>query len=242
MRGRSFVRIGPVLVAGLVFASTVACGGGPTDPGGEGQGPPTLRSIDPDSGAVGLAENVVEVALTGTNFDEEGTSVEVSGPGVEVRNVSVVSSTVLTADFAISGDAPTGERDVTVSTEAGASDSRTFRVVAGGGDPDLFIEIENGGFTTLRLQVEVGDTVTWQNVSDFDHTVSPYGHMEWEGVLLGPNEVFRHEFDRPGEFGFICNIHLIEGTITVVEPEAAETAGVASYAVIPSRGRKSGDP
>lgn len=210
-------------VAGLLLVSVAAtCGGGPTDPDGEGQGPPTLRSVSPDSGAVGVTENVVDVALTGTNFDESAT-VNVSGPGIEVTNLSLISSTVLTADFVISRDAPTGERDVTVSTDAGTSESVPFRVTVGGGDPDLLIEIEDDGFATLRLEVEVGDTVTWQNVSNVDHTVSPYGHMEWEGVLLGPNEFFRHEFDRTGEFGFICNIHLIEGTITVVEPEMTVT-------------------
>jgi hypothetical protein len=77
-------------------------------------GDPTLTSVSPNSGARGTS---VSVILTGTNFTTTtlGTPVTVSGSGVTVSNVTVVSSTQITATFTISGGATVGSHSVRVN-------------------------------------------------------------------------------------------------------------------------------
>jgi hypothetical protein len=85
---------------------------------------PTITSISPNSGTQGVS---VPVTLTGTNF-VSGAAVNVSGSGVTVSNVSVVSTTQLTATFTIASNATLGARNVTVTTSAGTSGAVTFTV------------------------------------------------------------------------------------------------------------------
>lgn len=86
---------------------------------------PTLTRIFPEQGT---RDNTVFVTLTGTNFlvDSE---VNVSGSGIEVRNVVAESANRLTAYFIIDENADVGSRDVTVTTKGGTTDSVTFNVV-----------------------------------------------------------------------------------------------------------------
>jgi len=72
---------------------------------------PTLTSVAPNSGAQGTA---VPVTLTGTNF-MVGSTVQVSGTGVTVSNVSVTNATTMTALFTIEAGATLSARDVTVT-------------------------------------------------------------------------------------------------------------------------------
>jgi hypothetical protein len=85
---------------------------------------PTLTSISPTSGVQG---NAINVTLTGTNF-LAGATVAVSGSGVTVSNVTVVSGTSITATFTIDGGAATGARNVTVTTAGGTTGAQTFTV------------------------------------------------------------------------------------------------------------------
>lgn len=86
---------------------------------------PALSDVSP---AAGVQGTTVAVTLTGTTFVDGGTTVAVSGSGVTVSDVSVTSTTSLTADFVIENDAALGERDVTVTTVGGASGTLTFTV------------------------------------------------------------------------------------------------------------------
>lgn len=85
---------------------------------------PTLTAISPTAGVQG---NAVAVALTGTNF-VSGATVAVSGSNVTVSNVTVVSATSITADFAIGSSAALGDRNVTVTTSGGTTSAKTFTV------------------------------------------------------------------------------------------------------------------
>jgi hypothetical protein len=88
--------------------------------------PPTLTSISPTSGLLGTS---VPVTLTGTNFPTTGTTtLNVSGTGVTVSNVSVVSATQITATFTITAGATLRGRNVTVTTIIGTTNSVTFTV------------------------------------------------------------------------------------------------------------------
>jgi Bacterial Ig-like domain (group 3)/Bacterial Ig domain len=87
----------------------------------------TLTSVTPNSSTVAQRGTTVPVTLAGTNFTT-GSTVAVSGAGITVSGVTVVSSTQITANFAISsGTTNTGAHNVTVTNASGtASNSVTF--------------------------------------------------------------------------------------------------------------------
>jgi len=87
-------------------------------------GAPTLSGVSPSSGALGQAE---VVTLTGTLF-AAGATIGLSGTGITVSNIMVVSSTSITATFTIAANAPTGAQNVTVTTAVGTSGTQTFTV------------------------------------------------------------------------------------------------------------------
>ena len=103
---------------------TVATAGGTS--GGRtftiGAPAPTLTSITPVSGVQGTT---VDVTLTGTDFIA-GASVNVSGSGITVSDVSVDNSTTISATLDISASAALGARTATVTTAGGTSGGRTF--------------------------------------------------------------------------------------------------------------------
>jgi hypothetical protein len=85
---------------------------------------PVLTSVSPAQGDTGTT---VPVVLTGQFFDSS-TTVGVSGGGVTVSNLVVVTSTKLTADLIIAGNASAGARNVTVTTSGGTSSAQSFTV------------------------------------------------------------------------------------------------------------------
>ena len=88
--------------------------------------PPTLTSISPDQGVQGT---VVTLTLTGTNFIAgAGLAVAVGGVPISNANVTVNSSTSLTAFFLLDSAAAPGPRAVTVTTGGGTSGPQTFTV------------------------------------------------------------------------------------------------------------------
>jgi hypothetical protein len=88
---------------------------------------PTLTGISPTTGTQGAA---VPVTITGTNFVAGATNISISGSGVTIGNVSVSGPSSLTAVFTISSSASTGNRTVTASTTAGASNAVNFSINA----------------------------------------------------------------------------------------------------------------
>jgi plastocyanin len=209
---RSLVRAGLGVAAGFALAFVLATcgnsdGGGPTGLGGA----PTLKSIAPDSGDVARATTTVTVFLVGSGFDAGNVQVSVSGSGVDVTNVSVLSATSLTADFIIAAGTALGDRQVTVTTDAGTTASVVFTLKR----PSHAIQLQDDRVVPANLVVEAGDRVVWNNVGDHDHTVSVYGDFEWEDVLVKPGETFSHVFETPGDYAFICIYHAEVSNVTV---------------------------
>ena len=85
---------------------------------------PTLSSLTPNRARRGTTATVT---LKGTNFTTPAT-VSVPGGGIAMSNVVVVNSTTVTATFRVSGTAPRGSRNVTVTTAAGTSNALPFSV------------------------------------------------------------------------------------------------------------------
>src|SRR6185436_301731 len=86
--------------------------------------PPTLTGISPSSGP---QNGFLTTTLTGTNFVDGGTVVNVSGAGVVVSNVVFVSSTTMTAFLALSDASP---RTVSVTTAGGTSATVPFTIAS----------------------------------------------------------------------------------------------------------------
>jgi hypothetical protein len=86
--------------------------------------PPVLNELSPARGARGTP---VRVTLTGSNF-AGGATVAISGTGVTISNVAILSKLQIRAVFTIAATAATGPRSVTVKTAAGTSNAQTFTV------------------------------------------------------------------------------------------------------------------
>jgi len=84
----------------------------------------TLTMISPANGTPG---STVPVTLTGAGFPANSL-VKVSGTGITVINPVVVSSTEITAEFVIAGNAAPGSYSVSVSTPSGNTLAQTFTV------------------------------------------------------------------------------------------------------------------
>ncbi len=90
-------------------------------------GKPSLTSASPASAVQGVTVNA---ELTGTNFTP-GTTVGVSGSGVSAGNITVVSTTQITATLTISAAAVAGTYNISVTTANGTSNTVPFTVTAG---------------------------------------------------------------------------------------------------------------
>ena len=118
-----------------------------------GTAKPTLTSIAPSSGIQGAA---VAVTLTGTNFGP-GSTISLSGTGINVSSPAVVSSTSITATFTIAASAPTGPQNVTVTTGSKTSGSQTFTVNSGA--PTLTSIAPSSGVQGTAVAVTVTGTL-----------------------------------------------------------------------------------
>jgi hypothetical protein len=129
---------------------------------------PTLASISPASGVLGTN---VPVTLTGTNFASNST-VNVSGSGITVSNVQVVSATQITATFGIATNATPGADTVTVTSAGLITNGVTFTVTV----PTLISISPVGGVQGMNVPVTLTGTNfapnATVNVSDSGVTVS----------------------------------------------------------------------
>lgn len=129
-----------------------------------------LSSISPAASAVG---HPVHVTLTGTGFDS-GASINV-GSGVTVSEVTVSSSTTMSADFAVDANASAGNRDVTVTVNGQQSNSQTFSVQV----PDrLRVVTDTGNLAFPSCPNVVFRLITYQ-VSDSSGAHSAIAQAIW---------------------------------------------------------------
>ncbi len=86
---------------------------------------PTITSISPTSSTQGSS---FTLTINGTTLTGATAVNFSSSTGISVSNVHVVSSTQVTASISIASGAATGTRNVSVTTPAGTSNTRTFTV------------------------------------------------------------------------------------------------------------------
>lgn len=89
-----------------------------------------------------------------------------------------------------------------------------------GGDFDGTIELTSDlTFDPANVTINVGDTITWENVSSFGHTITPgtgpaddSPHSEWERQeMTSQGETFEHTFNTAGTFEYYCEPHFSNG-------------------------------
>jgi len=146
----------------------------PTVGGGGGDAAPIVNNVIPSYGYRG--DNNLTVTIDGAYF-QNGATVAFSGTGITVLTVPATfnGSSQLVVDINISGSAPTGFRDVTVTNpnELGGTGENMFEVLAGGGTPSPTIaqvtpnsvyQGEAGSVISIQGQNFVsGCTVTFSN-------------------------------------------------------------------------------
>ena len=85
------------------------------------------------------------------------------------------------------------------------------------------IDMVNNAFVAANVTISAGDSVLWVNAedpsrgSDGEHDVVDAGTgNELSPDLLNPGDSFSFEFDTPGVFNYLCDVHQnMYGTITV---------------------------
>lgn len=127
--------------------------------------PLTITSVTPDNGLPG---DEVPVTIAGTGF-KPGTEVSLSDTGVTVRDVVVVSTTSITATFALAEDAALGPRDVAVATGHGctATKAGAFTVMGRPGLahapwPKFHQDAYNTGQAKGAPHAPITNTVRWE--------------------------------------------------------------------------------
>lgn len=104
-------------------------------------------------------------------------------------------------------------------------------ILAGCGTPSqshaIYMDVGQR-FSTTDVAIAAGDTVVWRNRSTDRHQVAAMwvdagqlpAHDEalaWQSADLFHNEEWRHTFDQPGIFFFICPIHGEEDMIGIIQ-------------------------
>lgn len=89
------------------------------------------------------------------------------------------------------------------------SNSQQISIVPGSSSPDSEIF-----YNPSNVEVEIGAEVTWiNNDTNMPHTVTsgsadngPSGLFD-SGIVMGDGSIFKHTFDKKGEFEYYCTLH-----------------------------------
>ncbi len=117
--------------------------------------PPTVTSVDPNSGSQSAT---LDAVITGTNFTAATTENVSFGAGITVDNVTLDSSIQITAVITIANDAATGTRDVSVTTSGGTGTVTAGFTVTAAPPPTVTLAEPNAGSQGATLDVVITGT------------------------------------------------------------------------------------
>lgn len=113
-----------------------------------------------------------------------------------------------------------GDDDAGTTTTAGAPSEttapsgETTTTTPESDDGVVVIDIRGFAFAPVDATVAVGTTVRWVNLDATEHTTTA-GGGEWNATLAA-NDTFEYVADTPGEYDYVCTIHMgMAGTLTV---------------------------
>ena len=181
---------------------------------------PSLSAISPSSGIQGAA---VAVTLTGTNF-ATGSTISLSGTGITVSNLTVASSTSITATFTIAATAPTGAQNVTVTSRSKISGSQAFTVNSGA--PTLASISPSSGTQGQAVNV----TLTGTNFAA-GSTIGPLGGLNCiqSGCITVSNLTVVSSTSITATFTIALNA--LTGTYNVTVTNSIGTSGTQTFTV-----------
>ena len=80
------------------------------------------------------------------------------------------------------------------------------------------ISIKNNAFNPSKLTIKAGSQVRWVNDDDHVHNIEFIDKtFSSSTFLLGSTQSFSQQFDRQGEYAYMCRVYpSMKGTITVV--------------------------
>jgi plastocyanin len=71
------------------------------------------------------------------------------------------------------------------------------------------------------VTVRVGDTVTWENRGNTTHNAQAEDGS-WASPNLRPGQSYSRTFTQPGEYRYICSLHVVEEMFGTVIVEGAQ--------------------
>lgn len=78
------------------------------------------------------------------------------------------------------------------------------------------VAIDGNAFDPESMTIAAGDTIEWVNLDSATHTVTADDGSAFASDELSEDDVFRHNFEEPGQYAYSCQIHpFMHGTITV---------------------------
>ena len=185
---------------------------------------PAIESISVTNGARG---STVNLTITGNHFI--GAEVRLSGTGVTVSTLSVNVSTIAVS-LAISADAPTGDRTVTVATPVGSTSS-----FQSSGGPVPFIVTTGGSWTPVAPLVTNRDYSTATLLMDGRVLITGGSGTGSQGPI-STAEIFnptRNSWSNTGSMQIQRSSHhatiLPDGRVLVTGGSSGSTRSVETY-------------
>lgn len=125
-----------------------------------------------------------------------------------MKTLVIFIATLLTT-LGLAGCASNAETDEEPGTNAGSGNAPPIH--AG----DATIDMVDMTFSPEVLRIHVGATVTWRNLEDMGHTVSPNDEAQWGTAGSGnaPDQwmmkdaTWSHTFSAPGTYDYRCLPH-----------------------------------
>jgi plastocyanin len=112
------------------------------------------------------------------------------------------------------GDDDAGTTTTTMATTTTAAAGETTTIPDPPDDGAVVIDMRGFAFSPVDTTVSVGTTVRWANLDATEHTTTA-GGGEWNATLSA-NETFEYVADTPGQYDYVCTIHMgMVGTLTV---------------------------
>lgn len=112
-------------------------------------------------------------------------------------------------------DTTTTAAPAETTTTAAETTTTTTTAATPGDDGVLEIELRGFAFAPSSVTVPVGTTIEWVNRDGVDHTTTS-STGEWNQGLA-QNDTFRYVADSPGEFDYVCTIHMGMAATLIVE-------------------------
>jgi plastocyanin len=94
------------------------------------------------------------------------------------------------------------------------------------------VEVRTNFFSPSDVSIATGDTIRWVWITGSHSTISV--DNLWASNVQGPGSTFEYTFNQPGDFGYICSVHIVccnmRGIVHVSDPVVLQGALVAADA------------